>query len=154
NRKDFFFVQIGNFTDRTENLIKSIDDLNLKNHIALTGFLPNASNFIPQFNVLLLTSQSEGLPLVIYESFYHKIPVISTNVGGISEVIKDNINGLLAPRHDYFTLAEKIIYLFDNPNLIENFTQISYEKLITNYTTSKMTKNTVEVYKSVLSNGD
>jgi len=150
NRKDFFFVQIGNFTDRTENLIKSIDSLNLQKHIILTGFLPTASNFIPQFDVLLLTSQSEGLPLVIYEGFYHKTPVISTDVGGISEVITDNINGLLAPKHDYLTLAEKIIYLFDNPDLKEKFTQLSYEKLINDYTTTKMTKNTVEIYKSIL----
>jgi glycosyltransferase involved in cell wall biosynthesis len=153
NRKDFFFIQIGNFTDRTENLVKSIEELKLNNHIKLTGFLSEASNFIPQFDALLITSQSEGLPLVIYESFYHKTPVISTNVGGISEIIEDNINGLLAPKHDYLTLAEKIIFLFENPELIESFTQISYNKLINNYTTSKMTANTVKAYQSILSNG-
>lgn len=152
-RTDFFFVQIGNYTDRTEDLLKSVEELKLNDHIVFTGFLSDASNFIPQFDVLLLTSQSEGLPLVIYESFYHKVPVISTNVGGISEIIQDEINGLLAPKHDYLKLAEKLIYLFDNQEIIEKFTSISYDKLISNYTTKKMTEQTVEVYKSVLLNG-
>ena len=117
------------------------------------GYTPYASNFIPQFDALLITSQSEGIPQVIFESFYHQKPVISTSVGGIPEIIQDGINGFLAPRHDFKTLAEKIIYLFDNKELIQNLTTISYKNLIENFTTQQMAQKTLEVYKTV-SNGD
>jgi glycosyltransferase involved in cell wall biosynthesis len=149
-RTDFFFVQIGTFTDRTENLLKMVKDSALENHICFLGFTPNASNFIPQFDALLITSQSEGLPLVIYESFYHCKPVISTNVGGIPEIIEDGVNGFLAAKYDYKTLSEKIFYLFDNEELIAKFTTLSNEKLHTNYTSAIMAKKTVEIYKSVI----
>ena len=149
-RTDFFFVQIGNFTERTESLLKMVKELELENHICFLGFTPNASNFIPQFDALLITSQSEGLPLVIYESFYHCRPVISTNVGGISEIIEDGINGLLAPKYDYKTLSEKIFYLFDNEELIPKFTAISNEKLINNYNSTIMAEKTLEQYKKII----
>lgn len=148
-RTDFFFVQIGNYTDRTDDLLKSVKDLKLENYIQFLGYTPNASNFIPQFDALLITSQSEGIPQVIFESFYHKKPVISTSVGGIPEIIEDGINGLLAPKHSPEILAEKIIYLFENQNLIESFIALSHEKL-TKYTTSIMAQKTLHEYKNVI----
>ena len=152
-RKDFQFVQIGNYTDRTPDLLKKVKEYKLENDIIFLGYTPYASNFIPQFDALLITSQSEGIPQVIFESFYHQKPVISTSVGGIPEIIQDGINGFLAPRHDFKTLAEKIIYLFDNKELIQNLTTISYKNLIENFTTQQMAQKTLEVYKTV-SNGD
>lgn len=149
-RTDFFFVQIGIFTDRTDDLLKMVKELALENHICFLGFTPNASNFIPQFDAVLVTSQSEGLPLVIYESFYHCKPVISTNVGGIQEIIEDGVNGLLAPVYDYKKLSEKIVYLFENEKLIQKFTTISNEKLHNNFTSTIMAKKTLEIYKSVI----
>jgi len=100
-RDDFFFVQIGTFTDRTEALKERVKELNLESYMEFMGYTPNASNFLPQFDLSLITSQSEGVPQVIYESFYHKTPVISTNVGGIPEIVDHNINGLMAPMHDH-----------------------------------------------------
>ncbi len=148
-RTDFYFIQIGNFTDRTENLLQKVKEYNLENDIAFLGYTPNASNFIPQFDALLITSQSEGIPQVIFESFYHQKPVISTSVGGIPEIIENGSNGFLAPKHDFQTLSEKIIYLFDNKELIPKFTAISYQKLMAHFTTQQMAQKTLEVYKTV-----
>ncbi|WP_310381955.1 glycosyltransferase family 4 protein [Flavobacterium sp.] len=151
-RDDFFFIQFGTFTDRTEQLTNKIKELKLENHIAFVGYTPNASNFIPQFDAFLMTSQSEGIPEVIFESFYHKTPVITTNVGGIPEIIEDEINGLLTPKHDPKLLSDKIIYLFENKELINQFVQISFNKLMTNYSSLSMAKKMAEEYKFVVSN--
>lgn len=148
-RTDFFFVQIGNHTDRTDDLLQSIKKLNLENHIQFLGYIPNASNFIPQFDALLITSQSEGVPQVIFESFYHKKPVISTSVGGIPEIIEDGVNGLLAPQQSPEILAEKIVYLFENENFIQDFINLSYQKLLDNYTTALMAQKTLQEYKNI-----
>lgn len=147
---DFIFIQIGSYTDRTDDLLQTVKSLNLEKNILFLGYMPNASNFIPQFDALLLTSQSEGIPQVIYESFYHKIPVVSTNVGGIPEIIQDGINGLLAPKQNPEILAEKIEYLFNNENIIANFVDISKENLLKYYTTSIMAQKTLQEYKTIL----
>lgn len=149
-RTDIIFVQIGSFTNRTKDLTTKVQELKLENYIHFLGYVPKASNFIPQFDALLMTSQSEGIPEVIFESFYHKKPVISTNVGGISEILQDEINGLLSSKQNPEMLSEKIIYLFNNKELGEKFVTISYQKLITNYTASVMAQKTLKEYKNIL----
>ncbi|WP_426063877.1 glycosyltransferase family 4 protein [Flavobacterium sp. DSP2-3-1] len=149
-KTDYIFIQIGSQTDRSEDLLQSVKNLNLEKNILFLGYMPNASNFIPQFDTLLLTSQSEGIPQVIYESFYHKIPVISTNVGGIPEIVQDGINGLLAPKQKPEILAQKIEYLFNNEHLISDFVAISKENLLKYYTTSIMAQKTLQEYKTIL----
>jgi glycosyltransferase involved in cell wall biosynthesis len=149
-RTDFFFVQIGNFTDLTENIVLKVKELNLEQHVKFLGYTPNASNFIPQFDTFLMTSQSEGIPQVIFESFYHKTPVISTDVGGIPEIIENGINGLLVPKHSPKLLSDQIIYLHENTELINQFTTISYSKLMENFLASTMAQKILEEYQKVV----
>jgi glycosyltransferase involved in cell wall biosynthesis len=149
-RTDLFFIQIGTFTDRTENLTNKIKELNLENHVAFLGYTPNASNYIPQFDAFLMTSQSEGIPEVLFESFYHKIPVISTDVGGIPEIIEDGVNGFLTPKHSPKLLSEKIIHLLENKTLIDQFTSISHEKLMKTFLASTMAKKMLQEYQNVV----
>jgi len=150
NEKDFLFIQIGTFTDRTEALKERVKELKLEDHMVFLGYTPNASNFLPQFDLSVITSQSEGVPQVIYESFYHKTPVISTDIGGIPEIIDHNINGLLAPMHDHEQLAKHIVHLSTKPLKQKSFTKQGYEKLITNFTTHNMAQQTLEIYKELM----
>ncbi len=50
-------------------------------------------------DVLLCTSESEGIPVSMMEALANGIPIISLNVGGISELVKDKQNGVLLPEH-------------------------------------------------------
>ncbi|WP_010231151.1 glycosyltransferase family 4 protein [Gillisia marina] len=148
--KDLHFFQIGNYTTETPELIEKIERFNLSKYITLTNVIPNASKLIPQFNVSLVTSKSEGIPQFIYESFLNKTPVISTDVGGISEIIAHGKNGFLAPSGNYKLLADQIIEVLNNPELIEKFTTISYQKVHEKYTTAMMAAKTLQEYKLVL----
>ena len=148
--KQIYFVQIGNFSKRTKALKALAEQYNLQKHIIFTGYIPEASAFIPQFDMMLLTSENEGIPQVIYESFYHNVPVISTNVGGIAEVIENKINGLLCEPYDYIGLAENLLFLIDNPQVIPTFAKISREKLFENFTSQIMAQKTLAEYKKVI----
>ncbi|WP_103070689.1 glycosyltransferase family 4 protein [Aquimarina sediminis] len=151
-RDDFVFIQIGTFSELTEALLSRIKELNLEGYIIFTGYTPDASNFLPQFDISLITSQIEGMPLVIYESMYHKIPIISTAVGGIPEIIEHNVNGLLAPAYDSEMLSNHITNLSSSPTLQKDFVQKGAKKLTERFTTSNMAQNTLKIYKMVLSN--
>lgn len=148
--KQFHFVQIGNFTDKTPMYLNKVKELKLENHITFTGFIYNASNFIPQFSIFLMTSQSEGLPQVINEAFYFKTPVVSTNVGGIPEVIINGENGYLSEVNDYKNLSNQIIKLSNDEKLINTFIEKSYKQVIDSFSTETMAKKTLEVYELIL----
>ena len=148
--KNFHFIQIGAFSELTVSLQKMIKKLNLSSNITLTDQIPNASGLIPQFNVSLMTSESEGIPQFIYESFYHNIPVVSTDVGGISEVIKNGVNGFLASAFDYKLLADHITTLTKNPELKVKFAKISNARIFSSFTSEIMAKQTLTEYKKIL----
>ncbi len=150
--KNFHFIQIGTFTDRTKMYLKKIKEYNLENYVTFTGFLDNASAFLPQFDIFLLTSQSEGLGMVINEAFYFKVPVVSTNVGGIPEIIKDNENGLLANLADHKKLADHLITLKGDEKLKNIFIKKSYEQLMKDFSSVQMSEKTLKIYKSILLN--
>jgi len=151
-RTDFAFIQIGNFTKITDQLLQLTSKYNLQNDLHFLGYVPKASNFIPQFDALLVTSESEGIPQVIYEGFYYDKPVVSTNVGGIPEIIDDGVNGFLADKYDAEKLSAKLIELFHDKGIADRFIEISHKKLLDNYTTAMMAQKTLEQYKSILKN--
>ena len=150
NKRNFFFFQVGYFSRNTAALKELVKELQLEDHIFFTDFIAEASAFIPQFDCMLLTSESEGLPQVIYESFYHNVPVVSTNVGGIPEVIEDRVNGLLSEPYDCKNLGENLLFLLENPQVITNFAKISREKLFNSFTSQIMAGKTLEAYKNTI----
>ena len=149
-QKQHYFLQIGNFSRRTENLKKLVKELDLEDHVFFAGYIPEASALIPQFDVMLITSENEGIPQVIYESFYYNVPVVSTNVGGIPEVIENQVNGLLNDPYDHTGLGENLLFLLENPQVIPNFAKISREKLFQNFTSRIMAGKTLEIYKTAI----
>lgn len=148
--KDFHFVQIGTFTERTEFLQNEIKEKGLEGNVSFLGFVENAASLIPQFDISLLTSQSEGLPQFIFESFYYKTPVVSTNVGGIPEIITSGENGFTTQPHHPDLLADKLIALQKNRELGKKFTKKSHEIFLNNFTSRIMAENTLAEYKKVL----
>mgnify|MGYP000501022194 CR=1 FL=1 len=150
NYKDFHFIQIGTFTERTPALQMKVKELDLEKNFHFLGYTPNASNFLPQFDTTLITSSNEGMPQVIYESFYHKVPVVSTNVAGIPEVVKDGINGFLAEKLDHIKLSELVLQVQKDPIKIQEIIETSHKDLLDNYTTTKMAEKTLAEYKKII----
>ncbi len=72
-------------------------------------------------DIFLLSSILEGQPLVIVEAMAYGCPIVSTNVGGIPELITDGVNGFLCPSENPQCLAEKIKLLIDDAALRERF---------------------------------
>lgn len=100
-----------------EELLYQIKDLNLGDDVSI---LPNKSFdliklFIEESDVLVLSSVEEGIANVVLEAMALGTIVISTNCGGMAEVIEDEVNGFLVPVRDPKALAEKIRYVTSLP---------------------------------------
>lgn len=77
-----------------EDLVKQYG---LENHVKFYGSVPNVEVYrhLAENNIYILMSQNEGLPISIIEAMRAELPVISTRVAGIPEIVKDGYNGLL-----------------------------------------------------------
>ncbi|MEJ2636441.1 MAG: glycosyltransferase family 4 protein [Calditrichia bacterium] len=93
-----------------------IANFGLQDVIKLTGYLVNARNYISKFDLMILPSFAESFPTSIIESMLEKIPVISTKVGGIPELIKHGKTGWLISPGNEEELRSAILFLKDNPS--------------------------------------
>jgi len=87
--------------------------------IRFVGVLKEPFKMIQNFDLLMMTSKNEGLPLVILEAANCLRATVSTNVGGISEFIENDSNGYLVPRNNKL-MAEKIIFLASDKERLRN----------------------------------
>ncbi|MFA6428748.1 MAG: glycosyltransferase [Candidatus Buchananbacteria bacterium] len=109
----FFAVIIGDGELRPK-LEQQIKKLGLTENILLAGYLPKAWQYLKAFDIYVCSSVKEGLPYSILQAQAAGLPIISTNVGGIPEIITDGQNGLLVETKNPTKLAEKIKLLTKN----------------------------------------
>ena len=86
NHKNVFFLYFGD--GPLENEMKTLaDEMGLNKSVKFMGFIPDIKDYIKYFDLLLFTSDWEGLPLTLWESMAAGIPIVSTDVGGIREIV-------------------------------------------------------------------
>ena len=84
-------------------------------------------------SILVIPSRMESIPQVIKEAFYLKIPVIATDVGGISEIIENEITGILIPSENPKKMLNAINNLLDDNLLMEQLTKNAFEFIMKNF---------------------
>lgn len=115
---DAAFVHFGDGPLRGE-LTAKIADLGISRRFILAGFRGDLHSILPQLDLFVLPSFTEGLPVVVLEAFAAGVPVVATAVGGTPEVVVDGHNGRLVPPRDPVTLARRIVeILSDDPGRI------------------------------------
>lgn len=90
------------------------------------GHVSNVNDYIAASSVFVLPSYREGVPRSTQEAMAIGRAVITTDVPGCRETVEDGVNGFLVPPWDAQTLAEKMIYLIENPKEIERMGNESY----------------------------
>ena len=108
---------------------KKINENNLQHNFKLLGYLENKKAYFEQLDIFLLPSYYEGMPTVVLEAMAHKKPIITTNVDGMLEQIKDGENGLLVTPGDIDGFVGAILNLIHNNSLKEKFITNSIQVL-------------------------
>ncbi len=97
--------------------------------------------------LLVVPSRMESIPQVIKEAFYLKIPVIATDVGGVSEIIENKITGILIPPENPEKMIEAINNLLDDDLLMDYLTKNAFEFITKNITWDVLLPKYTELYE-------
>lgn len=128
-----------------------VENTGLNHFFVFHGFVTVGKDEIfRDSHILLFPTWKEAFPYVALESMLFKMPMITTRVGALSEIVDDGKNGFLINSRDVDALSDKMEYFLLNPQQIETFGEQSFEILEQRYSTEIMKKNFTAIYNGVL----
>lgn len=134
----YAFIWIGNQFDFKEEY---------SSNVFFMGNLSNAGAYNEFADIFMLTSNYEGLPMVIIEAMAMGKPIVASNVGGINEIVVNDENGYTL-NNDAKLFAEKIQYILENSDIYNKFSQKSFLRYKRDLTVDKMVDGYLEIYQS------
>ena len=137
---------------QSNTLERLINELNLQSHVRLIGVISGEAkvNVIKSADCFILPSHAEGLPMAMLEAMSYGLPVISTKVGSIPEVITDGVEGYLIEPGDIESLADRIFRLGQDVALRKRMGRAARERIERYYSLDVVVKRLMQVYKEVL----
>jgi hypothetical protein len=103
-------------TDTLEEQIKKAH-LTLGKDVIFTGLVADVESYYSKASVVLCTSMFEGWAMNLIEAYQHGVPVVSNYFNGLEDHLIDGFNGFIVDQGDTRTMADKILFLFDNPEI-------------------------------------
>ena len=122
----------------------------LTDHVRFLGLRTDVTRLLAAADLFLLTSISEGIPLTVIEAMLAGLPVVSTRVGGVGEIVVDGQTGLLASAGDDRALAEHLLGLAAEPARRRHMGQLGRERALFVFSETQMHAAYRDVYEEML----
>ncbi|NNF17397.1 MAG: glycosyltransferase, partial [Gammaproteobacteria bacterium] len=133
-----------------ESVLRSeIVDAGLEKCVILDGPRSDIPQVMREFDVFVLPSFNEGISNTILEAMASGLPVIAADVGGNSELVEHEVNGLLYPGGDEMALAAMILRYADDEPLRHRHGQAARQRVEKDFTLEKMVASYANLYTSV-----
>jgi glycosyltransferase involved in cell wall biosynthesis len=143
---DFFMAGDG---DLLESCRESITTRDLP--VTVLGWQSNIEKVLSAADIVVLTSDNEGTPLSLIQAGMAGLPVVTTNVGSVPEVVLDNLTGIIT-RLDVQELADALEKLVNDKALRAQLGSAAQEFTLANFGVQRLVHDHQELYKRLLSN--
>jgi glycosyltransferase involved in cell wall biosynthesis len=129
-------------------LVNLIEKYNLQKNVFLLGNIDNVPNLLVDSDLLLLTSEIEGIPMVILEALSLEVPVICTRVGGIPEIFVNGQQGILVENNDdiIYNFCIEIKNILENPDIYKKIKSQTRTRIMKYFSIEK----TINEYEKIL----
>jgi len=124
----------------------------LNSSVIFTSWIADMTTFYPAMDLVCLTSINEGTPVSLIEAQASGIPVLSTNVGGVKDVVNSNETGIILNEHSAEELSNHLIELHLNSELRIKMSQNARNFVKERYTYHRLIADVDGLYKTLLSN--
>ncbi len=125
-----------------------IAELGLEENFILAGYHNKPHELFCEGDISILTSISEGFPYTVLESMSCGIPVVATDVGGVTEAL-DNKAGFICKPKDHEALGQSVVTLLQNESLRKEMGAYARKKVIDNFTVDKFIKEYEAAYEFI-----
>jgi len=139
------FVLIGDGKERP-NLERQVRESGLEKNFLFLGSRSDVPELLACCDLFVLPSEAEALPNALLEAMAVGLPVVSTCVGGIPEIVSNGVNGLIVPPKDPHALAEAILSAMQNPCFAKNLALAGQETVRTHFSFDRLLAELEQLY--------
>jgi len=148
-KPDLKLVLIGEGAQQQE-MESIIQQKGLAKHVFFAGYKQDAARYLPLFDVFVLPSLTEGLPIVLLEAMQAGVPVVATRVGGVPDVLQNGEYGRLTDSDSADALAQSILQVIDHLDDAMSRAVKAKKRVLSRYSSRRMAKKYLDLYNSVL----
>ena len=144
-----FIVGDGSERSNIEEAVQSLPKSPLLK-IKLTSWIQDIAKFNAGMDLICLTSNNEGTPVSLIEAQAANIPVITTDVGGVRDIVLDGETGFIVPKNDVTSLSDKMRLLIEDEKLRKKMSQNGWTFVEHKFHYTTLVKNMEEYYHSLI----
>ena len=151
-KKDNQIIYVGRDSfEKGIDILKKIESKIKANVVYCTDMeWEDAMRKLKESQILIIPSRMESIPQVIKEAFYLKVPVVAFDVGGISDLVKDGINGKLISPENEEDLLEQINILLNDKQVIQKMGENGHDFVVKNLTWESLLPKYEDFYQKLL----
>jgi glycosyltransferase involved in cell wall biosynthesis len=143
------FVLVGDGAQR-HAFEKMATETGVKNEFLFLGRRANVAEILAGCDLAVLPSRAEGFPNAVLEYLAAGLPTIATQVGGMPELIEDNVTGMLVPPEDSSALSSAILSLLRAPETARRIAVHGHESALQKFSFERMTGEVEALYTELL----
>ena len=142
------FVIVGDgHGDELAKAKERVAELGMEHSFFFTGHRTDLLDIYSSFDLFLMTSLTEGLPNTVLEAMALRVPVVSTAVAGVPELVEHGKTGFLSPIRDVQGLSGQVIDLLKNPAMREEFGQKARQRIENDFSFSNRVRRMEDYYE-------
>lgn len=112
------------------------------------GAVPDAATVLTAFDSFVLSSRTEGTPIALFEAMYARVPIVTTRVGGVPDVVTPD-HALLVPSERPDEIASALLEVDRNPGAASRRVEAAYSRLLGRFSPAAWLEEVDAVYRSV-----
>jgi glycosyltransferase involved in cell wall biosynthesis len=134
-----------------EKLRRQIREQGLDDRVTLAGFRTDLPQILPCLDLVVHPALMEGLGIALLQAAGAGVPIVAVNAGGMPEVVRDGVNGLLVPPGDSAALSAAIRRLLSNRPLMQQMGQAGAALIKSEFSIDCMVEGNLQVYRELCS---
>ena len=145
----FFIVGDG---DERPSIEKRVNELNEKfgKIIVMTSWVKDIGPFNAGMDIICLTSDNEGTPVSLIEAQAGGLPIVTTDVGGVKDILLDGQTGYVVPKNNVSLFSEKLLHLVEDEMLRKSFSEKGWDFVKNKFHYTTLVNNMDEYYQFLL----
>jgi glycosyltransferase involved in cell wall biosynthesis len=146
--QDAFYVILGEGVERPrlESLVR---ELGLSNRVSLPGYKSDVRPYLAMMDVFVMPSRREGTPMALLEAMAMERPVVATAVGGVPDVLRDGVDGIMLPENGD-GLSDALLTLLRDPALARQMARTGRRRIESEFSSLRMAGRYEDLYRRCL----